>query len=107
MAAFFAASASVGCAGEVAAADDVLLEDSVTASVAMAAASAAFLAAWAAAALANFSAFSAFSRSSRNCLNSKRSLAWSAAFFSRSRAQISLLAKRKYWTSGMREGQTN
>src|SRR5574343_465863 len=75
-------------------------------SLAAAAASAAFFAACAAAALASFSAFSAFSRSSRNCLNSKRVFAWSAAFFSRSRAQISLLAKRKYWTSGMRDGQT-
>ena len=50
--------------------------------------------------------FSAFSRSSRSVFHSKRALAWSAAFFSFSRAQISLLAKRKYCTSGMRDGQT-
>ena len=65
-----------------------------------------FSAARAAAARASRSAFSACSRSSRALRSSKRALAASAAFFSRSRDQISLLAKRKYCTSGMCEGQT-
>src|SRR5574343_398143 len=106
MAAFLAAwaASTVGAGVASGAAASAATPDSAVA--AAAAASAAFLAACAAAALASFSAFSAFSRSSRNCLNSKRSLAPSAAFLSRSRAQISLLAKRKYWTSGMRDGQT-